>query len=268
MTTIGAWLSDAPDIPRLERELLLSAALGLNRSQIIAHPERSLASTARATLDDKLRELRAGTPLAYVLGYREFWGLELQVDSRVLVPRPETELLVELVIALAAPQDRVLDLGTGSGAIAIALAAERSDLDITATDRSQAALRVAHGNAMQHGVYIELVHSNWFTRLAGRWHLIVANPPYVAAGDPHLEALRAEPQEALVAGPDGMRDLLHIIERAPEFLTDFGYLLLEHGYDQASAVRQAMIRRGFTKADSTPDLAGIERVTSGQWGAP
>ena len=263
MTAIGEWLARAKDLPRLDCELLLAEALGLSRAQVIAYPERSIPPEHQLGLDDQAQALRDGTPLAYVLGKREFWGLDFAVTPDVLIPRPETELLVELSIALAPRDGRLLELGTGSGAIAIAIALERPDLWITATDICPSALAVAHDNARMLRVNIDLVESAWFSDLKGHWDIIVSNPPYIAADDPHLGQLQAEPQCALVAGNNGFSALQQITQGSPAYLKPGGYLLLEHGYNQAAAVQAAMQQAGFQDIYAKRDLASIERATVG-----
>jgi release factor glutamine methyltransferase len=260
---VADWLSNTDDLPRLERELLLSDALALSRAQIIAGPEREIPASTLSELDADAERLRRGEPLAYIVGYREFWGLAFKVSPAVLIPRPETELLVELCMKLAPAHGRVLELGTGSGALAVAIAHERPDLKVTATDISQPALNVAMQNAAAHEVGIEFLHSDWFTGCDGVWDVIVSNPPYVATDDPHLCALHAEPRAALVSGDDGLHDLRHIVATAPGFLRAGGHLVLEHGYDQAQSVRALMRHTGYHAVNSAMDLACIERATVG-----
>ncbi len=266
MTTIGAWLASVEDLPRLDRELLLGHVLSLSRAQIIAFPETRLPAEKLPTLQRGATALRDGSPLAYLLGEWEFWGLPLNVSPSVLIPRPETELLVELVMEHCKPGQRVLELGTGSGAIAVALAKERPDLEITAVDISPSALAVAAANAERHDARISWRESDWFTELptTEKWNLIVSNPPYIAAGDPHLPNLSEEPQNALVSGADGLRDLRHICATAPVHLEPGGYLIVEHGYDQAARVRACLMAAGFKAFASRTDLAGIERATYGR----
>ena len=216
----------------------------------------------------------AGEPLAYIAGSKEFFGLVLQVDARVLVPRPDTETLVEwsldLLKSLSVPTTlQVLDLGTGSGAIALAIAyslkATGRTAAVTAVDASAAALDVARENACRLGLAVKFVKSNWLAQVSENFHLIVSNPPYVASADPHLAALRHEPLQALAAGKDGLDDIRKIIAHAPCRLTPGGWLLLEHGYDQAGRVRELLISQGFVQVQSRLDLAGIERCSGGQW---
>lgn len=266
MSTIGQWLRQQTDLDRLDRELLVCEATGMTRAQVLAHPEAPLADAVRERLGTWAARLRQGEPLAYLLGRREFWGLSLQVDPTVLVPRPETELLVTLALAHMRRGDRVLELGTGSGAIAIALAssAGHQDLELTATDRSAAALSLARRNAAAHGLNLRWVQSDWLAGLAGPWDLILANPPYVADDDPHLTALAHEPRSALCAGPDGLADLRRIVADAPGCLVPGGWLLLEHGCDQGPVVRDLMAAAALQDVETLPDLAGLDRVTRGR----
>lgn len=263
---IGEWLASVADLPRRDCEHLLSAVTRTSHAQILAFPETAIAALHQARLQDAVADLRAGIPLAYVLGREGFWNLELEVTPAVLVPRPETELLVELTLALAPQQARVLDLGTGSGAIAVAVAHARPDLKVTALDRSTAALEVAQRNARRYQADIEFVVSNWCAALTGQWQIVVSNPPYIAADDPHLPALNHEPRNALVAGHQGLDDLQQIINQSPEHLCRGGYLILEHGYNQAPLVRQMLITAGFEAVRTVKDLADIERATLGCWG--
>ena len=259
-----------------EAEALVLACLGLPRSTLYADPDRLLGAAELATLQAWLQRRLRGEPLAYLLGEREFWSLTFEVSPAVLVPRPETELLVEWALragdaleAAGCALPRVLDLGTGSGAIAIAIAHERPGWRVTAVERSPAALAVAGRNAARHGTgNLELLAGDWFAPLAGkRFHVIVSNPPYVAADDPLLDgdSLRYEPREALTPGGEALVDLRHLVAEAPAFLESGGSLLLEHGATQGAALRALLVARGFAHVVSHPDLAGHERVTAGQW---
>ncbi len=265
MTAVGQWLKQTNDIPRIECELLLNQVLGLSRTQILTYPETHISSDAQQKLHQLVEQLRSGTPMAYITGSREFWGIDFHVTPDVLIPRPETELLVELSIALAPADGTLIDLGTGSGAIAIAIKTERPDLSITATDASREALRVAQLNARCIEVELQWRVQHWLADDNHHWDMIVSNPPYIAADDPHLPGLIAEPQQALVAGFDGLDDIREIIGCAPEHLNKNGYLLIEHGYDQADKVQQLMSAAGLSRIESKPDLAGINRVTLGQY---
>ena len=262
-----AGLAGESGLPRPEAELLLCSVLGCGRSHLIAHadeaPDPGKASLAR----DAFARRRAGEPIAYITGRREFYGIMLKVAPAVLIPRPDTELLVELTLELAAPGARVLDLGTGSGAIAVALASERPDLAIVGTDISEAALAVARRNVRDQGAAVELLSSDWFEALAPGWFdLIVANPPYVAERDAHLDQgdVRFEPRLALLGGKEGLDCILKIAAHARDCLRPGGWLLLEHGYDQGD--RCAELFRGFGYGDvkTVKDLAGLPRACVGR----
>ena len=260
----------AGDEARRESEVLLCAALGKPRSYLFAWPDAQVdeagAAQFRSWLEDRVR----GVPLAYILGQREFWSLPLTVSDATLVPRPDTELLVERALALDLPADvAVLDLGTGSGAIALALASERPGWRLTGVDSSAKALAVAAANGQRLALdTLRWLHGSWFESLgvAERFALIVSNPPYLAGDDPHLDAgdLRFEPREALVSGTDGLDAIRHIIEQAPRHLEPQGWLLLEHGFEQAASVRKQLSAGGFCGVQSYRDLAGHERVTAGR----
>ena len=263
---------------RLERRLLLEAALEKNHAWLVSHSEYLLEPREAATFLHWLERRARGEPIAYLLGRHEFFGLELAVTPAVLIPRPETEGLVEWALELLDPQRNptVLDLGTGSGAIALALHAQHPTLAITAVDASAAALSVARQNAERWqgtlgGHPITLLESNWFESLgARRFDFILANPPYVAEGDPHLAQgdLRFEPQSALSSGPEGLDDLERIIAQAPGHLTAGGWLLLEHGHDQGPACRARLASARFTAISTRHDLAGLPRLTGGQYPRP
>ncbi|MBV9343692.1 MAG: peptide chain release factor N(5)-glutamine methyltransferase [Gammaproteobacteria bacterium] len=250
----------------LEAQVLLAHALDVSRSVLVAHPERVVPARAASDYRALLRRRVLGEPLAYLTGRREFWSLELEVNPHVLIPRPETEGLVERALALGPGSARVADLGTGSGAIALALARERPDWQLIATDRSPAALEVAQRNAARLGIpSIRWRLGAWFEALpAGEFDLILSNPPYVAETDAALDALRFEPQAALSAGPDGLSCLRLLAQGAPRYLRRGGWLILEHGAMQGAAVRAALVATGFTHVRSHPDLAGHERITEGQ----
>jgi release factor glutamine methyltransferase len=271
MTTLATWQAAHADLPRLERDLLLGRALGLSRAQVIAQRDRPLSAGELDRVGRDAARLRAGEPLAYVLGEREFWGLPLDVGPAVLVPRPETELLVERALALV-PDDGgrcdVLELGTGSGAIAIALATElrgTTHVSITATDLSADALAVARRNGARHGVAVRWIQGSWYDAAPGRYHLIVSNPPYVRSDDPHLASLTFEPALALVGGAGGLDSLAAVVRGAPAHLRPGGWLVLEHGWDQGSAVRGLLAAAGFESLTTDRDLSGHERATSGRW---
>ncbi len=273
--TLGEALARARTrLPRDEADHLASAALAVDRAILLAFPERPVDADAWARLLDWIERRARGEPLAYLTGRKGFWDFELVVTPAVLVPRPETETLVNAALARI-PEDapwHLVDLGTGSGAIAIALARERPACRVIAVDRSRAALAVAEENRRRLQVpNLALRRGDWFAPLAGtRAHLICANPPYVAPGDPHLEegSLPFEPPEALVAEDGGMADLAHLVCHAPDHLHPGGWLLLEHGHDQGAAVRRLFRERGFQAVETHRDLAGVERVTLGRWGDP
>ena len=273
MTIIASLLRSAelPDSPtaRLDAELLLAAALGKPRSFLHTWPERIVDSEAALKFAEHLRRRRAGEPVAYILGQQGFWKLDLEVAPHTLIPRPETEMLVEAALELApafAPVE-VLDLGTGTGAIALALASERPQWTVTAVDRVGEAVALAERNRQRlHLANAQVLSSHWFDALAGRrFDLIVSNPPYIADADPHLSAgdVRFEPSSALTSGSDGLDDLRSIIAQAPEHLKEGGWLLLEHGYDQGAAVRDLLTRHGFARIQTRRDLAQHERITYG-----
>ena len=260
---------DAAAAARLDAELLLAKVLGLPRARLQSHPEESPAPAAVASYLRLLERRAAGEPLAYLTGTREFWSLPFAVSPAVLIPRPETELLVERALTLRpGAAAAVADLGTGCGAIALALASERPGWRIVATDVSEPALTLARGNAAALGLArVEVRAGSWFEPLSGeRFDLLVSNPPYVAADDPALEraALRYEPPLALTPGADALECLRTIARAAPRHLADGGWLLLEHGADQAQAVRDELVLAGLRSVRSHRDLAGHERMTEGQ----
>ncbi|MGE8200370.1 peptide chain release factor N(5)-glutamine methyltransferase [Variovorax sp. 2RAF20] len=257
-------------VERLDAQLLLLHALGRaphDRAWLLAHDTDAMPDAAWAALCAQLSRRLAGEPIAYLLGEKEFHGLALHVDPRVLVPRPDTETLVEWALQClegrVAP--RVLDLGTGSGAIALALQHARRDAQVDAVDASADALAVAQANAQRLGLPVCFTEANWLDGASSGYTVIASNPPYIAAGDPHLPALRHEPVSALVAGADGLDDIRQIVQNAPGHLAEGGWLLLEHGHDQAAAVRQLLAARGFAEVQSRDDLAGIQRCSGGIW---
>jgi len=265
VTTVKQWLQQNSDLPLIECELLLGQIMVLSRAQILAYPEREINTDALQQLQPVVEQLREGKPFAYITGSREFWGLDLQVTADVLIPRPETELLVELVIDLAPRGGNMIDLGTGSGAIAIAVKTERPDLAVTAVDSSCAALRVASHNACKLKVDVNFHQQSWLQGSNSTWDTIVSNPPYIADNDPHLSNLSAEPRQALVAGPDGLDDIRQIIPQASQRLNPGGHLLIEHGYDQAANVQQLMSAAELVNVRTRKDLAGMDRVTLAQY---
>ncbi|MBH3440282.1 peptide chain release factor N(5)-glutamine methyltransferase [Pseudomonas luteola] len=273
MATIGALLKEArlPDSPseRLDAELLLAAALGKPRSFLRTWPERIVTREAKDLYSTFIERRRDGEPIAYILGHQGFWSLDLEVSPDTLIPRPDTELLVETALALTgAEHRRVLDLGTGTGAIALALAHERAQWQVMGVDRVDGAVVLAERNRARLGISnASFQQSHWFAALsAERFDIIVSNPPYIPHNDPHLDEgdVRYEPASALVAGDDGLDDIRLIVQQAPEHLLPSGWLLLEHGFDQAPAVRSLLTEQGFISVESHRDLGGHERVTLGQ----
>jgi release factor glutamine methyltransferase len=262
----------AAGVDRLDAQLLLSATLGRTRAWLIANDDVALEDAQAQSYRGALRRRAAGEPLAYLLGEKEFHGLSLQVTRDVLVPRPDTETLVEWALALlggamaslATPQ--VVDLGTGSGAIALALKHRLPEAQVTAVDTSAAALAVARSNGDRLGLPIDWRHGDWWQAVPGRrFDLAVSNPPYIAEGDAHLAALTHEPPLALSSGADGLDAIREIIAGAPAQLNDGGWLLLEHGHDQAERVTTLLSAAGFSDVTSRTDLAGITRCTGGCW---
>ncbi len=257
------------DEARSEVQALLQAELGVSRAYLLAHPERVLTEQELSRYQASLQRRLQGEPLAYILGEREFYGLNFKVTPATLIPRPDTELLVELALArISSAGARVLDLGTGSGAIALSIAHGRPDVEVMAVDASEAALSVAQENAGRLRIRnASFVLGDWFAALGGmRFDLIVSNPPYIAANDRHLAQgdLRFEPACALASGADGLHDIRHIISEAGAHLAAGGWLMLEHGYDHAAQVRALLREAGFNNIHSDKDLAGIERVSGGQ----
>ena len=273
MTIIASLLraADLPDSPtaRLDAELLLAAALGKSRSFLHTWPERIVPSDAALKFAEYLQRRRGGEPVAYILGQQGFWKLDLEVAPHTLIPRPDTELLVEAALELLpATPAKVLDLGTGSGAIALALASERPAWSVTAVDRVLEAVALAERNRQRlHLNNATVLSSHWFSALEGqRFQLIISNPPYIASADPHLVEgdVRFEPASALVAGVDGLDDLRLIVAQASDYLEAGGWLMLEHGYDQAEAVRDLLQTRGFEEVHSRTDLGGHQRISLGR----
>jgi release factor glutamine methyltransferase len=250
------------DSARLDAELLLANSAGIARAALIAHPERFVGETETRRLVAAVARRAQGEPLAYITGRREFYSIDLAVDASVLVPRPETELLVEhALVSLPAGNSRVLDLGTGSGAIALAIKRERAACEVVGVDVCSAALAVARANAARLGLDVRFLESDWFEGLGGeRFDAIVANPPYVASADPAFAHLAHEPRRALDGGPDGLDAYRAILARAPAHLGAGGVLLLEHGADQRPALIAMASAAGLAVAAVVDDLAGLPRL--------
>jgi release factor glutamine methyltransferase len=255
-------------LARVDAQILLLHSLQRpqhDRAWLLAHDSDALSSAQETAWQSALQRRLQGEPVAYITGRKDFFGLTLNVDARVLDPRPDTEILVEWALELlpTAPKHilRVLDLGTGSGAVALALQHQRPAAQVTAVDASADALAVAHTNTQRLNLPVQCVLSHWMDAVPGPFELIVSNPPYVAEGDPHLAALAHEPLSALTSGTDGLDDIRQIIAQAPSRLTPGGWLLLEHGWDQAEPVQALLREAGFVKVQSRRDLSGIERCT-------
>ena len=264
MTTVAARLAAARGEARRDVEVLLGHLLGRSRAWLYAHGECVLTDAQTEGLDALVARRELGEPVAYLTGRREFWGLELEVGPETLVPRPDTEILVEQCLAHIPVRGSVLDVGTGAGAVVLAVARERPDACLTATDIDPDALAVARRNAERLGAAVEFLVADLYDGLAGlRFDVIVSNPPYVAEHDPHLATLRFEPRRALVAGPDGLAVLRRLIAGAPDVLEPGGWLVVEHGAEQGASVRTLFAASGFSSIRSERDLAGHERVTLG-----
>ena len=266
---IGEALKLGGSTARIEVQSLLQYILRVQRSYLLAHPEQVLDATQQANYEALLERRLYGEPVSYILGEREFFGLEFKVTPATLIPRPDTELLVELALQRL-PQNKacsILDMGTGSGAIALSIAHARPDATVVAVDASEAALQVARENAVRLDIRnVRFLLSDWFSALAGqRFDAIVANPPYIATGDAHLTQgdVRFEPISALASGADGLDDIRSIVSQAGAYLENAAWILLEHGYDQAERVRELLWENGFGEVFSAKDIAGIERVTAG-----
>jgi release factor glutamine methyltransferase len=253
-------------LARVDAQILLLFALARplhDRAWLLAHDTELLTEAQQRIWDPALQRRLRGEPVAYITGHKDFFGLTLNVDARVLDPRPDTEILVEWALALlpAGQAARVLDLGTGSGAVALALQHQRPAACVTAVDASSDALAVASANALRLNLPVKCVLSHWMDKVPGPFELIVSNPPYVADGDPHLAALSHEPLSALTSGADGLDDIRQIIAQAPSRLAAGGWLLLEHGWDQAAPVQALLREAGFVQVQSRRDLGGHERCT-------
>ncbi len=266
----GAW-AQTLGLPRLDAQVLLLHALGRaphDRAWLLAHGDDTLDTTVQTTFEAHAQRRLNTEPVAYITGQKEFFGLTLHVDQRVLDPRADTETLVEWALSCLADTSspEVVDLGTGSGAIALAIKHTRPDAQVSAVDASADALAVASANAKRLALSVDFHHGSWLAPLNGRtFDAIVSNPPYVASDDEHLAALKHEPLSALASGADGLDDIRVIVREATQHLKPNGWLLLEHGYDQAHAVQTLLGNQGFVNVQSRPDIAGILRCSGGQW---
>lgn len=265
--------AESRGLDRLDAQLLLLHVLdkpASDRAWLLAHDSDLINAAVLQRLDRLVKRRAAGEPLAYITGHKEFYGLDLLVDERVLVPRPDTETLVNWALELLplplaeGSGDGLLDLGTGSGAIALALKANRPELRVNATDCSEDALAAARANAQRLQLEVHFQQSSWLEGVLGRFQIIVSNPPYIAANDQHLAALTHEPLQALSSGDDGLNEIRQIIDQAPSHLLPGAWLLLEHGYNQASLVRDLLLAEGFENVQSRQDLSGIERCSGGR----
>jgi release factor glutamine methyltransferase len=269
---LSSQLTAISDSPQLDCELLLCYTLDVDRTWLRTWPEKEISQPLEAKFRALLEQRVEGQPIAYLIGSRGFWSMDLQVSKDTLIPRPETELLVELALGLELPKNSDgLDLGTGTGAIALALASERPDMNFVAVDSQSGAVSLANKNCQALGLAnVEIFQSDWFDSVQlteDQFDLIVSNPPYISATDPHLQQgdVRFEPNTALVSGIDGLDDLKKIIAKSPFYLKPNGWLLLEHGFDQGSAVARLMSEAGFQKVVTHQDYNLIDRVTLGQW---
>ena len=261
MLTIETWLQENQSTFRSELRLLACKFLSLTKAELMTHSAECITPELVEYLSFNLKELKSGTPFFYLVGNREFWSLDLEVNSDVLIPRPESELVVEKAIEVVKQKGKVLELGTGSGAISIALAKERPDLWIVATDVSLKALQVAQRNINRHQCKIELIAADWFQGIRNTWDLIISNPPYVSEDDPHLFHLKKEPHMALVGGASGSEALHNIIDQVHRYLEEDGYILLEHGFNQATEIQQKLTSSSFAEVASYKDLNEIDRET-------
>ena len=257
-------------LERIDAQMLLLHALArpdAGRAWLLAHDTDALDAAIHSQFTALCQRRAAGEPVAYLTGRKEFYGLPLHIDARVLDPRPDTETLVDWALEVLAPlpSPRVVDLGTGSGAIALALQHQRPTAEVLAVDASADALAVAQANAQRLCLAVKFQHTTWLTGVDGLFDAIVSNPPYIASADPHLAALTHEPLQALASGADGLEDIRTIVAQAPAHLKPGGWLLLEHGFDQADAVQSLLLAQGFALVRSRNDLAGIARCTGGQW---
>lgn len=274
MTTGAALLREAAsklesETPRLDAGLLLGFVLQKNSAWLLAHGEDELPLPSQVKFLELLERRIAGEPIAHIIGSRGFWTLDLWVTADTLIPRPETELLVELAIAKCASDKklRILDLGTGTGAVALAIASDCTNSEVLAVDKSAAALLVARENARQNNLPTEFIQSDWFEALADKkFDLIVSNPPYICNDDPHLSLgdVRFEPLTALASGLDGLDDIRLIIAQAPQYCLPGAWLMIEHGFDQGEAIRALFSNAGFSHVETARDLEQRDRVTTGR----
>jgi release factor glutamine methyltransferase len=260
-------LSESDDA-RLDSQVLLAYALNVSRTWLFTWPDKVLDGATLTAFNALIEERKSGTPIAYITGYRDFWSLRLKVTPDTLIPRADTELLVETALTLKnveKPCD-VIDLGTGTGAIALSLANECPSWRITATDINPKTLAVAKENAQTLELGVNFKESAWFDAINDRYDLVISNPPYVGSNDPYLQQgdLRFEPAGALASGQDGLDDIRRLVQQAPKHLKKDGYLLLEHGYQQAEAVRSLMAKAGYIEIETHQDIEDRDRVTLGK----
>ncbi len=254
--------------PCLDAQLLLMKELHVSRAHLYAYDDQVVTAEQQQQIAALLQQRCAGMPMAYLLGAQEFYSLNLKVNSHVLIPRPETECLLDWVLDQTWPETmRAIDLGTGSGAIAIALAKAKPQWQLIATDQSEQALAVARHNAEQHQLRnLAFVQSDWFNSIEAQpFNLVISNPPYIQVNDAHLRDLQCEPQSALVAADKGMADLVKIIKQATSYLVDGGWIVVEHGYDQADRVCQCAEKAGYQSVESHRDLSGVPRFVVAKW---
>ena len=272
LLNLSAKLQLNSDSPKLDCELLLCHALEVDRTWLRTWPKNQVSAGQQILFESLLDQRINGTPIAYLIGSRGFWSMDLNVSSDTLIPRPETELLVEIALSLNIPSKAYgLDLGTGSGAIALALASERLDMQWIAVDSQQGAVELAQSNCDQQQLTnVSIFQSSWFDAIKApnnKFNLIVSNPPYIAADDPHLYQgdVRFEPLTALVSGIDGLDDIKIIVRQSSNYLNTSGWLILEHGYNQGQSVRELMLAAGFSQVVTKQDYNNLDRVTLGQW---
>jgi len=261
-------LSSCSDSPRLDAEILLASVLKKNRSFFMAFPEVIPSNAELEQFEHLLSQRSQGHPIAHITGNREFWSLDLNVNQHTLIPRPDTEILIEYVLQHFPQQDlKVADMGTGSGAIALALASEKPDWKITATDQSEEALETAQSNAVKLGLKnVSFNQGSWFEALEENdFDLLISNPPYIPVNDPHLAVgdVRFEPDSALISGEDGLDDIRYLIKHAPDYLTENGWLILEHGYDQKQSMKELFTAAGYNQITQKDDYTGNPRMTAG-----